>query len=257
MTADKASPRFQRYVALGDSISIDDYPGLDWQEAHGLPAPVEGLGAVSLLYRNDNEAWPEFQGQDLVTLCPGIELDSLPVDGGITSDVLADQLPQLGDGDSRPTLVTLTVGGNDLLQLLRPDVGPPSLDDADVILARIDLALDRLEGLFPDRTVLLGTVYDPSDGGDRLMGLPLGPAERAILARVNDGIRDLAARKPRVLLADIAEHFAGHGFAAPSTERWYWPHMIIEPSARGACELRRLWLKELGVRAGAQATSTV
>jgi lysophospholipase L1-like esterase len=248
---------FRRYVALGDSISIDEYPGLDWQELHGLPAPAEGLGAVSLLYRNDDEAWPEFRGKDLATLYPGIELDSLPVDGGVTSDVLADQLPQLGHGDTRPTLVTLTVGGNDLLQLLRPDSGPPRIGDADRILSGVETILDKLAALFPERRVLLGTVYDPSDGDAQLMGLPLGPGERALLDRVNEGIRDLGARKPDVLLADIAVHFDGHGLSAPSTDRWYWPHMIIEPSARGASEVRRLWLRGIGVQVAGQATSTV
>ncbi len=78
------------------------------------------------------------------------------------------------------------------------------------------------------------------------MGRPLGASERAILDRLNDGIRDLAARRGGVVLADIAAHFAGHGLSAPTAEQWYWPHMIIEPSARGASEVRRLWLQALG-----------
>ena len=40
-------------------------------------------------------------------------------------------------------------------------------------------------------------------------------------------------------------HFAGHGLSARSPERWYWPHMIIELSAPGASEVRRLWLRVL------------
>ncbi len=241
------APLFHRYVALGDSISIDEYPGLDWQERNRLRAPVSGLGAASLLFANDDQAWPDFRGTDLRTLCPGIRFHSLAVDGGVTTHVLDRQLPRLGNGDRRPTLVTLTVGGNDLLQLLRPGAGAPGPEDADRILGTIATILDRLERLFPGRAVLVGTVYDPSDGGPWLMGRPLGPAERAILDRLNDGLRDLATRKERVVLADIAAHFAGHGLSAPTAEQWYWPHMVIEPSARGASEVRRLWLQSLGI----------
>ena len=76
-----------------------------------------------------------------------------------------------------------------------------------------------------------------------LVGIPLGPAERAVLDHLNDGIRAMAKARERVVLADIQAHFAGHGLSAATPERWYWPHMIIEPSARGASEVRRLWLQ--------------
>jgi lysophospholipase L1-like esterase len=248
---------FQRYVALGDSISIDEYPGLDWQEQKGLRAPVSGLGAASLLYRNADEVWPDFRGADLETLCPDLHFDSLPVDAAVTRHVLDRQLPQLGRGDRRSTLVTLTAGGNDLLQLLRPAADAPGREDADRILGTIDTILRRLERLFPDRTVLLGTVYDPSDGVPWLMGVPLSPANRGILERLNEGIRALARRREGILLTDIAERFAGHGLSAPSAEQWYWQHMIIEPSARGASEVRRLWLEALSVTRPADAVVSV
>ena len=211
---------FQRYVALGDSISIDEYPGQDWQERKGLRAPVSGLGAASLLYRNADEVWPDFRGADLHTLLPELHFDALPTDAAVARYVLDRQLPKLGRGDRRPTLVTLTVGGNDLLQLLRPGAGAPGRDDADRILGTIDTILGRLERLFPDRTVLLGTVYDPSDGGPWLMGVPLSPANRDILERLNEGIRGLARQREGILLSDIAERFAGHGLSAPSKEQW-------------------------------------
>jgi lysophospholipase L1-like esterase len=218
---------------------------------------VPGLGAASLLFANDDQAWPEFRGTDLRTFCPGIRFHPLAVDGGVTTHVLDRQLPRLGNGDRLPTLVTLTVGGNDLLQLLRPGAGSPGPEDADRILVSVGTILDRLERLFPEATVLLGTVYDPSDGGPWLMGQPIGPAERGILDRLNAGIRALASGDERVLLVDIAEHFAGHGLSAPTAEQWYWPHMIIEPSAHGASEVRRLWLAALrpNGRVGSQGRS--
>jgi lysophospholipase L1-like esterase len=233
---------FHRYVALGDSVSIDDYPAVDWQELRGLPAPFPGLGAASLLHRNHDEAWPEFRGRALRTSSPDLAFECLATDGARTRDVLEDQLPRLGRGDPRPTLVTLTVGGNDLLQLLSRRFGP---EDAEDVLGRIGEILLRLESVFPERTVLVATVYDPTDGGPELMGVRLGEPEHALLARVNDGIRDLCSARPGVVLADVAAHFRGHGLSAAPDDRWYWPHAPIEPSARGASEVRRLWLNLL------------
>jgi lysophospholipase L1-like esterase len=162
---------FRRYVALGDSVSIDAYPGVDWQELHGLPTPVPGLGAASLLYRNHDAAWPDFRGLDLQTLAPGLDFECRATDGARTGDVIESQLPGLEGGGPLPTLVTLTVGGNDLLELLRRGGG---LEQADSVLTRIGEILTRLEALFPRRTVLLATVYDPSDGGSDLMGTHRG-----------------------------------------------------------------------------------
>jgi len=92
---------FERYIALGDSISTDDYPG-------------EDRGAVSLFYRNTNDIYPDFKGKDLISLYPGIELEALAYDGSTSEDVLNNQLSSIQD-TGQTTLVTLTVGGNDLL----------------------------------------------------------------------------------------------------------------------------------------------
>ena len=189
---------FQRYVALGDSISIDQYPGQDWQERKGLRAPVSGLGAASLLYRNADEVWPDFRGADLHTLLPQLHFDALPTDAAVARYVLDRQLPKLGRGDRRPTLVTLTVGGNDLLQLLRPGADAPGPEDADRILGTIDTILRRLERLFPDRTVLLGTVYDPRGGrrplADERAPQPCQPRHPRALERGDPRPRAAGAR---------------------------------------------------------------
>jgi len=50
---------------------------------------------------------------------------------------------------------------------------------------------------------------------------------------------------PRVLLADVHAHFNGHGVTAPESERWYWRRSLIEPNARGASEIRAVWLAAL------------
>jgi hypothetical protein len=224
-------------------MSIDDYPVLDWQERHGLPTPIPGLGAASLFYRNHDEVWPDFRGLDLRTSFPAIRYECLATDGARTRDVLADQLPQLEGRDREPTLVTLTAGGNDLLDVLR---GLTGSDPTDGILGRIDEILLRLERLLPERTVLVATVYDPTDGGPDLMGVRLREREHGLLARLNQGIRDLCAAHSSVILADVAAHFRGHGLSADPADRWYWEEAPIEPSATGASEVRRLWLSLLG-----------
>src|SRR3712207_720014 len=74
-----------RYLALGDSISIDDYTG------------VAGGGAAAQLARRIGA-----HGSDFVDLTR---------DGYVTDGVLADLERFRGD----PEVVTVTAGGNDLL----------------------------------------------------------------------------------------------------------------------------------------------
>src|SRR4051794_8523273 len=91
------------YVALGDSISIDDYSG------------GPGCGGASLLFANRDGDFPDWQGRDLRTTEPGAVFSLLATDGATTRTFLDLQLPRLAALHVRPTLVTLTIGGNDLL----------------------------------------------------------------------------------------------------------------------------------------------
>jgi hypothetical protein len=63
---------FTRYVALGDSMSIDLYPAYDIAGADelnfGMAGLRRGLGAASLFFQNDDEIWPEFRHRDLRSL---------------------------------------------------------------------------------------------------------------------------------------------------------------------------------------------
>ena len=65
------------------------------------------------------------------------------------------------------------------------------------------------------------------------------------LDTLNNHIRQLARRTPGIRLADVHAHFLGHGVTAPDAERWYWRRSLIEPSAQGASEIRRVWLEAL------------
>jgi len=71
------------YVALGDSISIDEYAG------------GPGRGGASLFARNRDDDFPEWRGRDLATLHPDLRYHLLAIDGGTTQTLLDFQLPQL------------------------------------------------------------------------------------------------------------------------------------------------------------------
>ena len=227
------------YLALGDSISIDVYPAADVARRHPGKASSDGLGASSLLYRNDDRLWPEFRGRDLRTRYPSLQLEDLASDGATTPTLLS-QVERVRSRDE-PTLVTITIGGNDLLGSIGGRANP-----AADIAGRAHDAVARLLEKRPRSVVLITTVYDPSDGTNRLPGHPAPLTEAAAwLREYNDLLRALAASDPRLRLADIHPHFLGHGLTAPAQEQWYLLESIIEPNARGASEVRRVWLNAL------------
>ncbi len=247
---------FTRYLALGDSISIDLYPALDhagvsdWVDAARLR---RGLGAASLLHRNDDEVWPEFRGLDLASRFPGLrfrnghelgaptpgDTDNLTTDGATTEGVRAHQLPRVAPSDE-PTLVTLTAGGNDMLQVLYRD--PPPRNLVAGMTSRLRRILRDIKARRPNSLVLVTNVYDPSDGTNQLGdGRRLDEPARW-LAEYNLQLRVAVAETEGARLADIHRPFLGHGVTAPPDERWYWSGLIFEPGARGASEVRRVWL---------------
>ncbi|HEX8407921.1 MAG TPA: SGNH/GDSL hydrolase family protein [Thermoanaerobaculia bacterium] len=235
---------FTRYVALGDSISIDVYPANDVARRYPGRASTDKLGAVSLLVRNDDKLWPEFRGRDLQTSQRSLRFDEqrddLTSDGATTQSLLR-QVERIERSDE-PTLVTITAGGNDLLG----HIGSPGPSPAPEIAARLRTAVARVLELRPNAVILIGTVYDPSDGTNRLPGYTRTlDREAEWLAEYNDLLRRFVTTDRRLRLADIHRHFLGHGLTAPESERWYLRESIIEPSARGASEVRRVWLEAM------------
>src|SRR3954453_13663507 len=84
------------YVALGDSISIDEYAG------------GPGRGGASLLARNRDEDFPTWRGHDLAAR----RFHLLATDGATSQSLLEQQLPRLESSGLRPSVITLTIGGN-------------------------------------------------------------------------------------------------------------------------------------------------
>ena len=101
----------------------------------------------------------------------------LATDGDTTSTLLDSQLPQLDTSAIAPTVVTLTVGGNDLLGAYSNT--ERAREVVSVVRMRVGQALVRLRSVLrqPSDPVIVGTVYDPSDGtGDASqVGLPPWP----------------------------------------------------------------------------------
>ena len=252
--------KFSHYIALGDSMSIDLYPALDVGEAavavHLERAARAGglapIGAASLLHANEDERWPEFAGRDLGSRFPGIAFDNFTSDGATVGEVFAAQLPELPERDDS-VLVTLTVGGNDLLSAFANRQGARGRDLMGRIVHDISRAygelVDTIVRELPNATILLTTVYDPTDRTGQAPGLFEGSGILPLqhLDTLNDHIRQTAATTPGARLADVHRHFLGHGITAPEAERYYWRRSLIEPSALGASEIRRVWLDALGL----------
>jgi lysophospholipase L1-like esterase len=244
-------PFYSDYIALGDSMSIDLYPALDAGEIDVAVAlerdphagAVAPIGAASLLNANDDARWPEEQGDDLVTRYPGVSFTNLATDGATIGEVFGEQLSQLEASDEE-SLLTLTVGGNDLLSAF---ANKPRLTLLEAIARDIadayEILVDALRAARPNALVVLATVYDPSDGTGTIPGVleDAGPLPLHVLHAFNARVRALAAGTPGVAVADVHAHFLGHGVTVPEADRWYWRRSPIEPNARGAHEIRRVW----------------
>jgi lysophospholipase L1-like esterase len=241
------------YVALGDSMSIDDYAG------------GAGRGAASLLYHNHPD-WADFAGSDLATFLPGLEFRVLAFDGATSEGVLSLQVPALRSLPKAPRLITLTVGGNDLLTyfgIAARDAGRA----AGHLRSRLKRILAScIETLGGTGCVVVGNIYDPTDGTGSIPGSGFPPwlDSLAVLARFNETIAEVAGGFP-VQFVDIHSHFLGHGVRAQDPDFAHhhaedptvWYTQLVEPNARGAHEVRRLlWQAFLRSPLGAPARGT-
>jgi lysophospholipase L1-like esterase len=227
---------YEMYVALGDSMSTDDYPG-------------PGLGAASLLYRNRDDRFPEFAGQDLLSLNPGARLVNLARDGFTAEDVLA------GLGELQPTsgpvLVTMTIGGNDCIHYL--NALTPTCIAMGEFTARLSRILGHVRRLYRNLTLRMGNIYDPTDGTGRVQS---GHDRFAVGLHMLGGVNKLLAQAAAMHggeIVDVYSHFLGHGIrhGEPAYAHYHpedptgWLMRDIEPNPRGASELRRLFWRSL------------
>ena len=199
------------YLAVGDSISIDDYTG------------VPRGGAASQLARK-----------------LGIDLVDLTRDGNTTHGILAD----LAAAPPAVEVVTLTAGGNDLLE------GDPPRS----ILRQLHQIARRIQPL--GGRVIVNTIYDPSDGDNDVGRRELGLSRLATIElrrRLNVTNRQIEklGREYGFLLADLERLFHGHGVA--STDPWFVE--VIEPNLAGATAIAAHWYELLNVAASDQTSN--
>ena len=180
-----------------------------------------GVTPGQLLVQNDDRLFPEVRGQDLASRGTA-RLEHRARDGATVRGLPAQAQALRVEGRA---VALLTIGGNDLLSGLVTDRGP-GLD----AFARL---LDDFLRALPIHPVLIGNVYDPTFGDDRQNFLGVDPAlARANLQRVNTVLEQLATRYGT--LVDLHAHFLT---GDPS-----WFTRTIEPSLRGASEVRRCFL---------------
>jgi hypothetical protein len=192
------------YLALGDSMSIDLYTG------------VEGGGAAA----------------QLAELLSAQSFENLTENGATTVEVLN----ALKNVQRWPDLVTLTVGGNDLLLavLSAKEGTAPSIAPILVNLTKIASKLSDM-----NCHVILNTIYDPTDGDDTYAGtIGLHPTNRVRLAQLNSGIESIA-RSCGFSVLRLHELFKGHG--EQSLEPWLTK--IIEPNLAGATAIAHEWYR--------------
>jgi lysophospholipase L1-like esterase len=171
---DDAAVAMRIYLALGDSISIDDYTG------------VRGGGAASQLARK-----------------LGLDLVDLTRDGNTAHSVLAD----LAGAPASADVVTLTAGGNDLLGGDSPRAILRRLD-------QIAERLQPLGARVVVNTVYDPSDGDNDVGRRELGLSRVATIElRRRLNAVNGGIAKLAGAHG-FLLADLERLFHGHGVAS-------------------------------------------
>jgi lysophospholipase L1-like esterase len=226
------------YVALGDSISIDDYAG------------GRGCGGPGLLFANRADDFPQWRGHDLVSDHPDATLALLATDGATTRTLLDVQLPRLAALRLHPTIVTVTIGGNDVLSAYGNT--PAARESIREVARALSQALRHLQpAVAAGGRVIVGTVYDPSDGtGDTgSLGLPAWPDAVGVIDELNAALRDVALQHGAAV-AEIGRHFHGHGLLAGDpaqalarpANRMLWFCNVIEPNAWGGNGVREaLW----------------
>jgi lysophospholipase L1-like esterase len=159
----------------------------------------------------------------------GVEFQNYAAWGAKTEDVRDDQLPSIDTASTKRTLVMMTVGGNDALQV----IGEP----AEVSLAHMETKMAILEEIiqwiidpahFPGGVYLIySNMYDPTDGvGDFThcgLGVSYGdwPALPEIEPIANSWFLDLAMTY-HVDMLEMHGLFLGHGYHNNDiTNPWY------------------------------------
>ena len=218
------------YVNMGDSIAA----------GYGIG---RGLSYPELLVANDDESYPKFAGYDFEARVGAGKVTLASVARvGATSAELSGQLARAPDNPQGETLVTVSVGGNDLLNDFQALVAADStgvekitdtiLDNLRQVKAHF-MNTERYGGRV---TIVVLNVYDPTDGLGSLppevqvnqycgllktFGKAIGPRLLANFAHYNSALAAFAAEEG-LILADMHTVFLGHGFHYDDSSAQYY-----------------------------------
>lgn len=209
-----SAPRFDALVAVGDSLCVD------------AASVGPHRGAASLLLRNRDAEWPDFKGRDMATRDPGVRLLMLGQDGATAESTLAQQMKRVPFVDE-PVLVVVTVGARDFLARANGEIR--GVADGEALYDTLTGILDELGRRLSDAIIFCGNIPAPA-------GEP-----PPLLAEFNTAIADVA-REQGASLIDIHAHFEDHG---PDAGEESWLTEALEPTPRGAHEIRRLFFHAL------------
>jgi lysophospholipase L1-like esterase len=220
-SATPAAPRFQRYVALGDSYTA----------APGVPGQTSNDGCL-----RSSSNYPHL----LATSLPVAQLVDVSCSGADTGDLKRAQLrgvrPQLRAVTPATDLVTIGLGGNDLDLFMRlittclrqdaatvtgtpcTDTLSPAVPDAlDTIERNLVGAVRAVRAKAPSARVLLVGYPQILPAKGTCDEAPFARGDYAFARRVNHGLAqavEKAARATRATYVDLWRASAGHDLCA-------------------------------------------
>lgn len=208
------------YIALGDSIAAGLVTSLP--RDRGYPA------LVSNLLEKLDASGPESVAVKSVNLAVPGETDESFVSGGQLQS-FRDEIASLRSRGADLQLVTLTLGGNDILQLQNQGNADRQAG-LDRFKASFSAAVSDIEQALGDLkpTIVVTTYYDLSDGDPQVQN-----SDAWWVAQFNDVIRS-TAQQHGLNVADLEPAFRGH------IRDWTWYPLDVHPNNDGHAEIAKL-----------------
>ena len=235
-------------IFLGDSITA------------GAGAQNDDESYAELLV-NNTSTWPDWDGRDLATRYPGIDVVDVSDGGAWTGTVLNSQIEDFEAAVTLPfegeALVIITAGGNDLYSVLRNPSGVEERVENTVSNWREMAEYFLDDERFPDgSTVLMANVYEPTDAVGQYSGCFYGLNISSLLPNLHDAntqLRGLAVEMGFSAL-DMRGTFLGHGFYYDDPTAPYYDEAdpslwlandCIHPNPRGHHEIRTMFWRAI------------
>jgi lysophospholipase L1-like esterase len=230
-------PAYKSYVILGDSIS----------DGGGL-----GPFFYDILAKNDDAAYPQWQGKDLKSKFGQDLMVVSTAKAGAVSKDLPGQVTKLPATLPGPVAVTITIGGNDMQVAIGNILQGKDQPQQDAMRANLKAALGELT--MPDRFgpgvevhVFQADIYDPTGGkGDfskegcpaPLSFLPVTPTDTFFM-NWNGMVKDEVPMHGVSLVEPLHDNFYAHNLSNKA-DGWFYKD-CIHPNKAGHNQLRAMF----------------